>query len=242
MLRFARRSSATLVATGMLLAACAGGTDPTVQPTATVEVPATASAEASPAPTSEPTAIPSVEPSPSLQPPSGGAFVITPDPAADSLFLDRDECENRQDGYELQFPDAWYTNTEIRDVPACSWFSPEVFTVDDFDAIPDEIAITIEWTAADSGSFEELKSSETGMAGGQSAVRAEWAGAQGEGGQMPTDWRMYAYQIQLGPTPEEGPNILVTTITDMGGDYDLNKAIMDRMMATIEFIGSVQLP
>jgi hypothetical protein len=59
---------------------------------------------------------------------------------------------------------------------------------------------------------------------------------------MPAEWRMYRYQIQLGPTPEEGPNILVTTTTDMGGDYELNKAIIDRMMATIEFVGSVQLP
>ena len=236
MLRFARRSSATLVATGMLLAACAGGTDPTVQPTATVEVPATASAEASPALTPEPTAIPSVEPSPSLQPPSGGAFVITPDPAADSLFLDRDECENRQDGYELQFPDAWYTNTEIRDVPACSWFSPEVFTVDDFDDIPDEIAIEIFWLAGDRGYHGEILARDEGIVGGQYAARVEVEGTPDDA----TGGTSYEYVIQLGPTPEEGPNLVARTDTDMGGDYELNRAVLDRMMATIEFVGSVQ--
>jgi hypothetical protein len=26
----------------------------------------------------------------------------------------------------------------------------------------------------------------------------------------------------------------------MGGDYELNKAVLDRLMLTIEFIGSVQ--
>jgi hypothetical protein len=237
-----RTSTRLLVATTLLLTACGGATDPTAEPTATIEPSAVASPSSSPEPSLAPTASPSVTPSASLTAPSGDGFAVTPDPAADALFLERDECENLQDGYQLQFPDDWYTNTEIRDVPACSWFAPEFYTVDDFDEIPDEIAITIEWTAADSGSFEELISTETGVVGGQSAVRAEWAGAQGEGGEMPPDWRMYRYQIQLGPTPEEGPNILVTTTTDMGGEYELNRAIMDRMMATIEFVGSVQLP
>jgi MoxR-like ATPase len=51
---------------------------------------------------------------------------------------------------------------------------------------------------------------------------------------------MYVYQIQLGPSPEEGPNLVVITTTEMGGDYELNQAILDRMMATIEFFGSTQ--
>jgi hypothetical protein len=61
----------------------------------------------------------------------------------------------------------------------------------------------------------------------QAAVRVEYPGR-------------YVYQIQLGPTPEEGPNLLVETTEEMGGDYELNKAVMDRMMATIEFFGSTQ--
>jgi hypothetical protein len=47
------------------------------------------------------------------------------------------------------------------------------------------------------------------------------------------------YQIQLGPTPEEGPNILAMTSTEMGGDYELNKAVLDRIIATMELLGSV---
>jgi hypothetical protein len=57
---------------------------------------------------------------------------------------------------------------------------------------------------------------------------------------MPTNWLQYAYLVQLGPTEEEGPNLLVRTNTDMGGDYQLNKAVLDRIMATIEFLGTIQ--
>ena len=46
--------------------------------------------------------------------------------------------------------------------------------------------------------------------------------------------------IQLGRTAEEGPNLVARTDTSMGGDYDLNRAILDRIMASIEFLGSTQ--
>ena len=39
---------------------------------------------------------------------------------------------------------------------------------------------------------------------------------------------------------EEGPNLVARTTTEMGGDFDLNRAVLDRMMATMEFIGVIQ--
>ena len=233
-----RSSTRFLVVTSLLLTACAGATDPTAEPTATVEASAVASPSSSPEPSLAPTASPSVAPSASLAAPSGDGFAVTPDPAADALFLERDECENLQDGYQLQFPDDWYTNTEIRDVPACSWFAPEFYTVDDFDEIPDEIAIDISWLGGDRGYHGEILTSQDGTAGGQSASRVEVAGTPDE----PTSGTSYEYVVQLGPTREEGPNLVARTDTTMGGDHELNKAVLDRMMATIEFVGSVQLP
>ena len=45
-----------------------------------------------------------------------GSFEPAANAEADALFLERDDCENRRDGYQLIYPDEWYTNTEFRDV------------------------------------------------------------------------------------------------------------------------------
>ena len=217
-----RSLAATLVLT---LAACSTAATPTSgtpQPTAT-QAP-TESANPTAAPPQTEIATPSQ--TDDADPPSG--FSVEAHPEADALFLDRDECENLEDGYRLEFPEEWYTNTEIGDVPACSWFSSEFYEVEDPNEVPDEIGITIEYVEGDSGSFEDAVSRETVIVGStQEATRVEYQDS-------------YLYQVQLGPTPEEGPNLLVTTTTEMGGDYELNKAVLDRIMATMEFIGTIQ--
>ncbi len=50
----------------------------------------------------------------------------------------------------------------------------------------------------------------------------------------------YVYVVQLGPDPNSGPNLIASTNSAMGGDYELNKAVLDRIMATIEFLGTIQ--
>lgn len=235
-----RTTRPTLAVLVLILAACtpqavapSSGT-PSEKPTFEPTPSASASAEVS-------ESAPAAEPSATEEPGGPVGFTVMPNPDADTLFLDRDECENSEDGYRLQFPEAWYTNTEIGDVPPCSWFSPTFYEADDSGDVPDEIAITIEYLDGDFGSFEELLSREEVLVGStQIANRVEWRGAEGEGGMMPTDWLQYAYLVQLGPTEEEGPNLLVQTNTDMGGDYELNKAVLDRIMATIEFLGTIQ--
>jgi hypothetical protein len=200
---------------------------PTAEPTASP----------SPTPTAEPTPSPTLEPTATPQPPTGGGFTITSHPEADALFLERDECQNLRDGYRLVFPDDWYTNTEIRDVPACSWFSPVFYTVDDGDEVPDEIAIEIFWLDGARGYLGEPMSRDEGMIAGQSAFRIETGGTSDD---PAGDGTMYEYVVQLGPPGDQAPNLVARTDTDMGGDYELNKAVLDRIMATIEFIGSIQ--
>ena len=226
-------------AIAVLLAACASPAQtPSSQPeeTPTPEVSVAPSDE--PSVSAPPSEAPSATPD-ETAPDDGSGFEILPNPEADSLFLARDTCENRRDGYQLQFPDDWYTNTEYRNFPPCVWFSPTFYETDG-DAVPPEIAITIEWVPGDVGFFNEELSREEGEIGFQPAVRIEEAGAGSEGSEFPPEWRGYSYVIQLGPTPEEGPNLLVTTTNEMGGDYELNKAVLDRILATIEFIGSTQ--
>ena len=240
------RPLSVTLSVALLVSACGGTADPTDSPTASPTPTADASPTSSASPSAEPSASPTESPS---APPAGspsptlvelpGGFTVHANAEADTLFLDRDTCSNERDNYEVTFPDAWYTNTEIGRNPACVWFSPTDYEVPDPTIVPDEIAITIEWMQGDFGSFEQMLWNEEIFVGAQQAVRAEWAGAQGEGGQMPPEWRMYVYQVQLGPTPEEGPNIVVLTTNERAGDYELNKALMDRMMATIEFFGSI---
>ena len=239
-----RRTVAALGLT-VVLAACSAGNDPSASaqdsaapsasasPTGTPWPSASSNASPSPSLSPEPTAAPTTEPTDASSP---AAFEVTPNPDADALFAIRDSCRNPQDGYELAFPEDWYTNTEIRDVPACSWFSPGFFTVDDFDQLPDEIAIEIVWIAGAREPAGEVLTSEDGLVGGQPATRFEIAGTVAGD----PSGRTYEYVIQLGPSPDEGPNLVARTDTDMGGDHELNRAVLDRLMATIAFVGSVQ--
>jgi len=228
--RSTRFAGASLV---LILAACAADASPLASPTQTpMQTP-------SPEPTASASVTPSAEPAqtppPTTSEPPGG-FSLASNPEADALFGDRDDCQNLEDGYQLQFPEDWYTNTEIGNVPACSWFSPTFYEVDDPSDMPDEIAIQIFVLNGARGYITEPISREEVIVGAtQTAVRIEVAGTSNS-----DDGMTYEYVVQLGPTAEEGPNLVVHTDTDMGGDYELNKAVLDRIMATIEFIGSVQ--
>ncbi len=220
-----RRTLIFATALALMLAGCAGETDPTPQPSAEATPEATRTSE----PTAEPTAevTPTAEPTASATQTVGGRFIPAENAEADALFLARDECQNLRDGYQLIYPDDWYTNTEFRDVAPCSWFSPTTYEVNQYPRLPEEIAITIEWVATEVSWGNEPVRMETGMVGGQNAVRLELEDE-------------YSYVIQLGPSPEEGPNLIARSAPHMGGDYALNKAVLDRLMLTIEFIGSVQ--
>lgn len=219
-----------LLVVGMVLTACLGTTDtsPSAPATATPEPTEAATPDPTATPSATPTASPTATGTPVTTGPPGG-FAVAPNAEADELFLDRDQCANERDNYEVTFPDDWWTNTEIGKYPACVWFSPTFYTVPDENEVPEEIAIVIEWVNGDVGAHDaDIVSSEEVRVGGQAATRTEW------------DDETYWYVIQLGPTLEEGPNLWVRTSAEMGGEYELNKAVMDRMMATIEFFGSTQ--
>lgn len=240
--RLAPRWIPALAMIAMLsLAACRLGSAPSA---AASDQPTPATAEPTPTSGATPTTQPSSTPATATETPvpsataSTGAdglapFVVVPNAAADALFLDRDECENKADGYRVEYPDEWWTNTAVGEVGPCAWFSPTFYQVPDPSVVPDEIAITITLLSGDSGSVDEVISREAGLIGRtQAAVRVEYRLADGG--------RRYVYQVQLGPTPEEGPNLLAETSTAMAGDYELNKAVLDRIMATMELLGSVQ--
>jgi hypothetical protein len=224
----------------VLLAACqspAATTTPSASETSIPSADSTATAEAT-ATASQPS---SEEASPTASDDPSDAFTVTPNADADALFLDRDQCENLEDGYRLEFPDAWYTNTAVGDVQPCQWFTPDFYEVDDPDEVPSEIAITIRIVPGEVGSILDVISDEAGVVGEtQSAFRFEERGTGTEGSEFPASYRAYYYVVQLGPSSEQGPNLMAMTTTKMGGDYELNKAVLDRIMATMEFIGTIE--
>lgn len=240
MTRVPRRLFLLLAATATL-AGCVGVSEdipsPSSDPAASraVSEPASPTPEPKPSLTVEPEES-EAEPTPTPSATAAGEPTIAPNPDADALFLDRDECVNRQDGYQLQFPDDWWTNTAIARFPACVWFSPTFYEVPDETQRPEEIALEIFWVGGDYGWFTEEFSRQEVAVGTQRGVRAEIAGTSDD----PANGTTYLYVVQLGPTAEEGPNLVARTDTDMGGDYDLNKAVLDRIMATMEFIGTTQ--
>ena len=214
----------TLVALLFVLAACTTATSPTPEPT--------------PSPTPQPTESPSPEPTDEATPdatPSGsegsfGGFSVAANPDADALFAQRNDCQNLDDAYQVDFPGAWNTNAEFGGQPPCSWFAPTEYETGAPGTTPDEVAVEI-FRIEGERTRGEIEVREDGFVGvTQPAYRAMITTG---------DETAYEYVVQLGPTSEEGPNLVARTSSEMGGDFELNMAVLDRMMSTMEFIGSI---
>jgi hypothetical protein len=219
------------IAVLLILAACnpTANASPSAEPTTTPEP----TPSATPEPTPSPEATESAEPSASSTPIEGeGGFTFASNAEADALMVDRFDCQNLDDGYQVEVPAEWNTNAEIGGTPPCSWFAPTEYETGAPGEVPDEVAIEIFVIEGSREYLLEIIDEDTGFIGAtQPATRVRVDG---------NDSEAYEYVVQLGPTPEEGPNLVARTSSLMGGDYDLNRAILDRMMATMEFIGTIQ--
>ena len=152
---------------------------------------------------------------------------IAPDAiaAADELFAVRDVCEDPERAMVVTFPEDWWTNTAIEDLPACSWFAPEFFEFESSDAVPDEVEITVEVVEGDHAPVAEPPAWETLTLLGRPANR--WiVESDGE--------RRYEYVVQLGETPESGPNLVARKVSS-SVDLDLAMAVLDRLVRHISF-------
>jgi hypothetical protein len=212
----------------LVLAACTpAASSPTTQPTPSPTAEATESAS----PEASDEATPDATPTASDW--SFGGFTVAANAEADALFVETFDCQNLDDGYQVDFPAEWNANAEFGDQPPCSWFAATEYETGVTGTIPDEVAIVIfriegerQYGRADITEREE------GFVGvTQPAYRV--TGTFG-------DETFYEYVVQLGPTLEEGPNLVAGTSSERGGDFDLSKAVLDRMMATMELIGSIE--
>lgn len=162
----------------------------------------------------------------------GLPFTVLESAQADALFADAETCTNPEAGYTVSYPDSWYTNTAIGDVPACSWFSPTFYEATGITR-PAEIAIEIRVFEGDIGFiWVDLYSEDVTIAG--------FSGRRYETGmtkdpEQPTDTLQYSYLASLDAEPSGGRKLWAFTGTEYGGEYELNRAVFDRIMASLRF-------
>ncbi|MDQ3691298.1 MAG: hypothetical protein M3406_14960 [Chloroflexota bacterium] len=145
---------------------------------------------------------------------------------ASDLFTDRDVCLDPERGLGVVFPDAWWTNTAVDDLPACSYFAPQFFEISEPGTVPDEIDISITVLDGDYGSFNEIVGAETLTLMGRPVTRWE---LEDEGG------RTYQYIVLLGEISELGPNLVASTHVGPESNYELARAVLDGMMERLTF-------
>jgi hypothetical protein len=163
---------------------------------------------------------------------AGLPFTVIESAEADALFVDADTCTNPEGGYTVSYPDSWYTNTDLDNVPACSWFSPTFYELNESGDRPEEIALEIRVFDGAVGFIWVDLYSEQITLDGFDARRAETGMTKGP--EMPTDTYQYDYLAYL-DTDTDGGKLWAFTGTEYGGDYELNMAVMDRIMASLEF-------
>lgn len=189
------------------------------------------SPSASPDASATPLTRPSAEATPSATPAST-PFPVRENAEADALFSRSDTCTNPDVGYTVTFPDDWYTNTAIGDEAACTWFTPDFFEVDATGAMPDEIWITIGLVPGIVG-YNMLTPTDATEEVEVDGYAGHWAEFRlldevtdtGEG-----EVRFH-YVV---PIERHGPSLVASTAPDRADDYELAKAVLDRMMASMK--------
>lgn len=151
-------------------------------------------------------------------------------------LTDLDTCENLADGYRLNFPDAWYSNTDYDGIEGCRFFNPGPFVVTPGREAAG-VAITVRRIDGGLGTFDHIDGPEELTIAGRPVTRYEVRGALGEGGVLPPWVRIYTYVIQL--TDDEGGARLVFEASNGAlGDYETNRAVLDAMVQTLELTGT----
>lgn len=152
--------------------------------------------------------------------------------AADALFDSTATCMTSELGFGIEYPVSWFANSNSGDIPACSWFGPTQFTVGGGSGVPNgaEIGITILDGAI--GTFEPVFGFESLAVAGRPAQRTERYG--GSEGEPDRSRQTYEYVIQLADKVS-GRNLVATIRSQTTSDYNLTKAVLDRMLATLEW-------
>jgi len=156
---------------------------------------------------------------------------------ADRLFATPQQCEVTLAGnaVAISFPSAWSTNDAVDGsggISACMWFGPDDLVIPDpLTQAPAGVAITVGSVGGPATFQHEWISREETTIAGRPAWRVE------ESVPSPTnagkETLQLVYWVSLGATSADGPTLVALTATEEAGNYALNKAVLDRMMARL---------
>lgn len=154
--------------------------------------------------------------------------------AVEGLFAETTECHVELAGHTvtITYPVTWSTNEASGDdFLACIWFAPEPIELPvPLATRPAGVAITFGSAGGPFGSWSTPALAADVTIAGREAIRVEeLGGASTEGDGLP----QLVYQIALGETPTDGPTLVAVTSEEDFGDYGLNRAVLDRMMALL---------
>jgi hypothetical protein len=176
------------------------------------------------------------EPTPILEPTASAATSATsePDPAsleADLLFGSTQRCDLVLGEHTMiiEFPGSWATNELIAGGdPSCIHFGPV--------GAPGDWAIGF-GSVGGPATFSTrgwVTREETIVAGRPAWRVEEWVPAPSSSGSPSKETLWLVYWVSLGTSRESGPTLIARTATEDAGDYMLNKAVLDRMMARLK--------
>jgi len=164
---------------------------------------------------------------------AGLPFSVIESRQADTLFERSATCSNPEGGYTVSYPDGWYTNPDSDALPACSWFSPIQFDVPaqlgDGTTVPDEVVIVVDVFEGGVGQILEIPrtlSEEVPLDGRQGYRFEERVNEEPPG-------YIYSYGAWLDGN-HLGRKIAAHTQSAPGREYQMNRAVLDRMMASLE--------
>lgn len=155
---------------------------------------------------------------------------------ADALFAETATCTNTLDGYSVTYPSSWHTNDAVGPVPACSFFSPIPFTGTADGNLPTGVPISI-------GVFEGAVGYIWVDLYGEAVAIDGFEGGRSETGKtkeadVPTDTFQYGYLLLLDENVNgEGRKLQATTDSEWANGYEVNRAVLDRIMASLRIDG-----
>lgn len=157
-----------------------------------------------------------------------------PDPVAmaDLLFGVSDSCELAVADYwvSIPFPSSWPTNEAIEEgAPSCVWFGPNLAhpTMEP----PADAPITFGGVGGPAVfPYEWVSREETTVAGRPAWRVEEWVPSPTNPDE---ETLQLVYWVSLGASRDDGPTLVARTATEDTGQYALNKAVLDRMMASL---------